>query len=131
MGGDTNTTAAPIGTWIPITGPRTGEEASSDSRGWAPGAETGAGGDSDCAEGPSPTLQALTFIRLLTEAMLWAAASSTCRYGGQRDRGKKNVDEGRVRRIEIRAVSECFLCTTLFCPCDRQPSGLDDIATPS
>lgn len=93
---DTDTTAASVGTRIPITGPRPGYEASSGSRGWAPGAEAAAGGDRDCAEGPSPALQASTFIGLLTEAVLWAAACSTCRYGGRRGRGKRNIDEGRI-----------------------------------
>lgn len=132
MGGhDTNTTAAPVGTRIPITGPRTRYKASSGSRGWAPGAQAGAGGDWDCAEGPSPALHASTFVRLLTEAVLWATTSSTGRCGRQRGRGKRNVDEGRVGRIEIRGISEHFLCTNLFLPYDRQPSGLGGIATPS
>lgn len=43
--------------------------------------------------------------------------------------GKRNTDKGRVRRTGSRAVSECFLCTTLFHPWDSQPSGLDGTAT--
>lgn len=43
--------------------------------------------------------------------------------------GKRNTDKGRVRRTGSRAVSQCFLCTTLFHPWDSQPSGLDGTAT--
>lgn len=127
-GGDTDTAAAPVGTRVPITGPRPRDEASRGGRGWAPGAEAAAGGDRDGAEGPSPALQAATFTGLLTEAVLGAAAGSTGRWGGRRGRGEWMT--ARVRRREITEVSEGFPCITLLHPCNRQPSGLEGIATP-
>lgn len=98
------TTAAPVGTRVPITGPGPRYEASISGRGWTPGAEAAGGGDRDCAEGPSPALQTLTFIGLLTEAVIGAAACSTCCCGGRRGRKKRNIDEGQSQRTGIREV---------------------------
>lgn len=110
-GADTDATAAPVGARVPVTGRRPGYKASRGGRRRAPGSEAAAG-DRDGAEGPSPALQASTFVGLLAEAVVWTAALATRRYGGRRGRGKSNVDEGRVRKAGIREVSEGFLCTT-------------------
>lgn len=109
--GDTDTTAAPVGTGVPITWPRARTEASGAAKGWAPGAA--AGGDGDGTEGPRPAIQAPTLVRLLAESMLGAATRTTDGCGWREERKRLVKTRGQLGTISPRDLQLYISGTTI------------------